>query len=292
MSHSWSPLRFGTVITLLLWFGGCGSQVATPLYILDAQSENGLAYDISGHGPLIVLIHGTNLDRRMWKNDAAWLQHKATVLRYDLRGQGASTYPVEKFSNHGDLIALLEELHAENVTLVGLSAGVQLALDVALQAPELVQRLVLVSPSLMGYVPEESPAFFTELSATLKAGDFAQANEVLLASPIMSVPAEHTALVRAMVTDNENLWTFPYPLVEIARPLAIERLEEIQMQTLILDGENDLTAIREQAELLAGRLPHADRITIPDGGHLLNLTSPDEFRTALSEFLDLTAKSE
>jgi pimeloyl-ACP methyl ester carboxylesterase len=260
--------------------------------VSNAQSENGLTYDLSGHGPTIVLIHGTNLDRRMWSDDADWLQHQATVLRYDLRGQGSSAYPVEKFSNHGDLIALLEELKVESATLVGLSAGVQVALDVALEAPQLVQNLVLVSPSLMGHAPTEMPAFFTDLSAALKSGDFAKANEVLLASSIMAVPPKHSDLVRTMVTENESLWTFPYPLVEIASPPAIQRLEEIQTRTLILDGENDLTAIGEQAELLAERLPRAVRITIPDGGHLLNLTSPDEFRTALNEFFDAAADSE
>lgn len=292
MSQSWSPLGFGTVIALLLWLGGCESQVTHPVSESNVQSENGLTYDLSGHGPTIVLIHGTNLDRRMWTDDAGWLQHQATVLRYDLRGQGSSAYPVEKFSNHRDLIALLEELKIESATLVGLSAGVQVALDVALEAPQLVQSLVLVSPSLLGYPPTEMPAFFTDLMTALEAGDFAKANEVLLASSIMSVPVEHSDLVRRMVTENERLWTFPYQLVEIASPFAIQQLEEIQTQTLILDGENDLTAIREQAELLAGRLPHAERITISGGGHLLNLTSPDEFRTALSEFLDLTATSE
>lgn len=109
---------------------------------VDARSSDGLAYDLVGEGPLVVLIHGTNLDRRMWDAEVGWLREQVRVLRFDLRGQGGSDFPTEPFSNHEDLIDLLSDLGEADVTLVGLSAGTQVALDVALAAPELVARLV------------------------------------------------------------------------------------------------------------------------------------------------------
>ena len=102
---------------------------------VDARSSDGLAYDLVGEGPLVVLIHGTNLDRRMWDAEVGWLREQVRVLRFDLRGQGGSDFPTEPFSNHEDLIDLLSDLGEADVTLVGLSAGTQVALDVALAAP-------------------------------------------------------------------------------------------------------------------------------------------------------------
>lgn len=276
------------VLALLLFLAGCDS--AEQGTMIEARSASGLAYDLSGEGPLVVLIHGTNLDRRMWEGEVAWLRKHTRTLRYDLRGQGASDFPTQAYSNHKDLLALLDELGEKEVTLIGLSAGAQVALDVALDAPSRVQRMVLVSPSLSGYQPEEMPPFFADLSAALRAQDFERANEVLLASSIMSVPQPFAGLVRMMVEDSTRLWTIPYSLVEQVSPPAIERLQEIQAPSLLLVGEHDLEAVHDQSLLLERRLSDARRVAVDGGGHLLNMTSPDEFRQAVSRFLNLPIK--
>ncbi len=211
--------RSTTFVLSLLLLAGCSPpnpseapsavSPSAPSKITTARSQSGLAYEWRGDGPVVVLIHGTHLDRRMWDAEAEWLGEERRVLRYDLRGQGASDFPVAAYSNHADLLALLDELEIAEATLVGLSAGVQVALDAALAAPERIQRLVLVSPPMMGFVPEETPPFFAELGAALREGDFARANEVLLASPVMAVPEEFAPNVETRVKENERLWTIP-----------------------------------------------------------------------------------
>ena len=131
------------------------------------------------------------------------------------------------------------------------------------------------------------PPFFADLSAALRVEDFERANEVLLASSIMSVPPPFVDLVRTMVKDNTRLWTIPFSLVEPIAPPAIERLEEIQTPTLILAGEEDLEVIHTQSRMLERRLTNARRVTIAGGGHLLNMTSPDAFRKAVGAFLGM-----
>jgi pimeloyl-ACP methyl ester carboxylesterase len=253
--------------------------------IRDARSAAGLAFDLVGEGPLVVLIHGSNLDRRMWEAEVAWLREDTRVLTYDLRGQGESVDPVEPYSNHADLLALLDEVGEREASLIGLSAGAQVALDLALVAPHRVRGLVLVSPSLHGYVPEAMPPFLADLSEALRDGAFERANEVLLASSLMSVPPRFADAVRTMVQDNARLWTIPYSLVEQVQPPAIQRLATVQTPTLILVGENDLEAILAQSRLLAQQLAHVRLVSIPGGGHLLNMTSPEAFRSAVASFL-------
>ncbi len=282
------PAQLTAFIAFIFLLAGCHSGGPSP--ITDARSSGGLAYDLIGEGPVVVLIHGTNLDRRMWEDEVPWLKHHARVLRYDLRGQGESDHPTQAYANHSDLLRLLDEIGVKEVSLVGLSAGAQVALDVALAAPQRVQHLVLVSPSLSGYVPKEMPPFFADLGAALRAQNFDQANEVLLASPIMSVPPAFTDHVRTMVEENSRLWTIPYSLIEQVSPPAIERLEKIQIQTLILVGEKDLEAVLAQGKLLKQRLPDAQLVTVAGGGHLLNMTSPVAFRRAVSGFLRFSEK--
>jgi pimeloyl-ACP methyl ester carboxylesterase len=223
----------------------------------------------------------------MWDAEVAWLRDHARVLCFDLRGQGRSDFPTETFSNHRDVLGLLDELGLSDATLVGLSAGAQVALDVALAAPQRVRRLVLVSPSLQGYVPTEMPPFMADLMTALQARDFESANEVLLASSIMAVPPEHADAVRLMVEENERFWTLPYSLVELPPSPAIEVLEKVEAPTLVLVGASDLEAIRHQSELLEQRLPNVRRVQVAGGGHLLNLTSPKAFREAVGVFLGL-----
>lgn len=265
------------------WLIGCQTTSQQP--VSNAHSAGGLSYDLVGQGPLVVLIHGTNLDRRMWDGEMSWLREHTRVLRYDLRGQGASDDVTEVYSNHADLLALLDELGETEVSLIGLSAGAQVAMDVALKDPQRVRQLVLVSPSLNGYTPEEIPPFFADLIAALRASDFERANEVLLDSSIMSVPPMFADNVRKMVEENSRLWTIPYSLVEQVSPPAIQRLETIQTSTLILVGEKDLDAVRAQGSLLERRLAVAQLVTIGNGGHLLNMTSPEAFRETISVFM-------
>jgi pimeloyl-ACP methyl ester carboxylesterase len=50
--------------------------------IRTGKTGNGIAYDIQGSGPPVVLITGSNLDRRMWDREATWLATSHVVVRY------------------------------------------------------------------------------------------------------------------------------------------------------------------------------------------------------------------
>ena len=140
----------GLLLSLLVLVAAC-SEPDRPA-TLDARAANGLAYDLAGTiedgEPVVVLIHGSNLDRRMWDAEMGWLPAIATTLRYDQRGQGASEFPSEPFANHRDLLDLLDELGIGEATLIGLSAGAQIAVDAAFADPDRIRQLVLVSPSV------------------------------------------------------------------------------------------------------------------------------------------------
>jgi pimeloyl-ACP methyl ester carboxylesterase len=248
------------------------------------RTRNGIAYDVQGKGPVVVLITGSNLDRRMWAREAGWLASDHTVVRYDLRAHGASDTATMPFRHVDDLFSLLDEIGVQKATLVGLSAGSVIALDAALAAPSRVDRLVLVGPGVSGFRSGAQLPFAAALVAALQARDYAKAGEVLLGSSVFEVPRESQALVRQMVMENDRLWSIPREmLLQVERP-AIDRLNEVTRPTLIMLGELDRFQ-REEAELLARRVAGARLVVIPNGGHLLNLTSPEEFRAEVSQFV-------
>lgn len=248
------------------------------------RTRTGIAYDVQGQGPVVVLITGSNLDRRMWAREAGWLASTHTVVRYDLRAHGASDTATTPFRHVDDLLTLLDESGIQKATLIGLSAGSTIALDATLAGPSRVDRLVLVGPGVSGFRSGTQLPFTAALVAALQARDYAEAREVLLGSSVFAAPPELQALVRQMVMENDRLWSVPRDLVrQVERP-AIDRLNELKLPTLILLGEQDLFQ-REEAELLARRVAGARLVVIRGGGHLLNLTSPEEFRAEVSRFL-------
>jgi 3-oxoadipate enol-lactonase len=248
------------------------------------KTKGGISYDVQGNGPVVVLISGSNLDRRMWTREPEWLSPAHMVVRYDLRAHGQSETATAPFSHVDDLRQLLDELAITKATLIGLSAGSTIALDVALQAPDRVDRLVLVGPGISGHVPKERPSFPPEMMAALQARDYRKVSEMLLTTPTFAASPDSAALVRQMVTENERLWAVPREFMKPPTKPALDRLADVKAPTLVLVGEND-TPQREAADILAARVPNAKLVVVPGGGHLLNLTSPNEFKAAVSDFL-------
>lgn len=114
-------------------------------------NNTNLFYSVTGEGEPLVLIHGNFNDSRIWDYQMDYFTNYYKVIRYDLRGYGKSDTPISSFSHCEDLKALFDSLKIKNATIIGSSYGGSVAVDFALQYPELVKALVLVAPSINGY---------------------------------------------------------------------------------------------------------------------------------------------
>jgi pimeloyl-ACP methyl ester carboxylesterase len=251
--------------------------------IRKGKTAAGIAYDVQGSGPPLVLITGSNLDRRMWNREAAWLSKTYTVVRYDLRAHGESDTATKPFSHLDDLTVLLDELTIPKATLIGLSAGAFIALDAALDLPNRVERIVLAGPGVSGYTGKNPPSFPPEMFAAIQAKEYRKVSEILLKSPVFAVAPEAQALVRQMVTENERLWTVDRALMKLQQP-TFGRLDQVQVPTLVIVGENDVFQ-RDHADVIAAKVPGARLVVVPGGTHIVNMSSPKEFEAALRAFL-------
>jgi (E)-2-((N-methylformamido)methylene)succinate hydrolase len=108
-----------------------------------------LAHRDDGQGPPALLLHGMGGDRLLWNAVATQLSSGCRVLVPDLPGHGTTPAPpgsqltLEELQS--DLLRLLDQNKIDSVHLVGHSGGAFLALRVALDHPERVRSLILVS---------------------------------------------------------------------------------------------------------------------------------------------------
>jgi pimeloyl-ACP methyl ester carboxylesterase len=271
--------RSAAALLLALLAGGIGAQTRS------GSSSNGLAYDVSGSGEAVVLIHAFSVDRRMWDREVAAFEKRFTVVRYDQRGHGDSVAPTQAYTNYEDLRALLDELGIERAALVGLSAGAEIAVDFALVYPERVTRLVLASPGLGGY--ELPPLTWAQpVFEAAGRGDAEGAARLWASTPIMTIRSNLAAreTVAALVADNARLWTYRRGDRPLSPP-AVGRLAEIRSPTLVIVGERDLPHIVDIAGVLDRGIAGAELVSIPNAGHIANLDAPAAFTAAVSDFL-------
>jgi len=106
-----------------------------------------LYYEVQGEGPPLFLLHAGGMDSKMWDAQFNYLSQQFRVIRYDLRGFGRSSKPERTFYPVDDLYQLMQHLGIKRASLIGSSMGSGVALNFALEYPEMVEKLVLVSMS-------------------------------------------------------------------------------------------------------------------------------------------------
>jgi 3-oxoadipate enol-lactonase len=232
----------------------------------------------------------------MWDPQWETFPRAHRVVRYDLRGYGRSPIGPGRFSYARDLLELLEQKGLERVSLVGVSMGGRIALEVALARPALVDALVLVGAGLPGHDRSaEMNAADEAEEAALGRGDLDAAVEVTLRTWVdgpRRAPEDVDPEVRARVAEMQRrAYELQLPVWETAEEERLvddlsERLGEVGARTLVLVGEEDLPDIHEVADRLVRELPDTRRAAIADAAHVPSLERPHEFDELVLGFLD------
>lgn len=105
-------------------------------------------YELEGEGKTIVFVHGLSDSLAYWKVLSENLKNDYQTLIYDLRGHGESSDDDKNTTidlYQEDLYQLLKALDIENAVFAGLSLGGNIILDLAVNHPEMVNGLVVMS---------------------------------------------------------------------------------------------------------------------------------------------------
>ena len=260
------------------------------------RSAAGLAYEVAGSGTALVLVHAGVADRRMW--DPQWPAFAARHLavRYDIRGFGESLPPTGRWSQHADLLGLLDELGIARAHLVGASMGAGIAVEAALARPAAVASLVLAAPggALFSDATDDLRSVWHDEVGALDRGDLDTAVEVNLRAwvdgPMRSpeaVDPELRAFVGRMQREAFELpeWDPESAPEAELEPPAAGRFGEIRCPTLVVVGEADQAATRAAAERLVADVPIVESVVWPDVAHLPTLERPADFERLVLAFV-------
>lgn len=265
-----------------------------------ASVHNGrLYYEVTGSGDVVVFVHGNAGDRRHWDLQFEAFARHFKVLRYDVRGFGKSSLPVEAqpYSHYEDLSALLDHLGIKSAHVVGWSMGSGVAVDFAIAHPDRVKSLIAVGPWAFGYSSSAAQQMFNDMGqvrSALAAGGHAAAVEAWMNAPFFhKTIVEPAAGKRFNVIANDyTFWHFAHAdPQQTVKPSAAGRLAEIRVPTFIVAGERDIPACLEIADLLARSAPRARKIVMNGAGHLMQMERPDEFNRIVLDFLNRATTS-
>jgi len=250
--------------------------------------HNGIYFETKGKGPAVILVHGGQMDRRMWDFQFDLLAKDYHVIRYDIRGFGKSDVPTRPYSYADDQKSLLKHRGLQKASIVGLSLGAAIATDFAIVYPDSVQALVLVCPGLGGFKFEDKANDLRAIGDAAREENYDKVTELWLQNPFMSVAMERPGIrarLTALSRDNAHCWLNNPLLLRRMTPTATERLKEIRAPTLVIDGGRDVSDIHKIVAKLSAEISGAKQQVLKDCGHIAPMENPEAFNKLLLEFL-------
>jgi pimeloyl-ACP methyl ester carboxylesterase len=247
---------------------------------------------MAGEGRPILFVHADVSDHSMWDEQVAALAPRHRVIAYDKRGFGKTTSEDGAYSPREDIAALLAHLGVTRTFVVGLSNGGAQSLDFALEHPEMVDGLVVVAGGVSGFeaTPTEDELRIFKAYEELEtrkdeAGLLELGVHVWCDGPFQpegraaeSLRERIRATMRDTARDHHEDLT-PSKL----EPPAVERLGEMRTPTLVLLGVYDFPETNSAMELLASRVPGAEK-TIFETAHMVNMEQPTLFNERIGSF--------
>ena len=255
---------------------------------------NGAAifYETKGKGfPIVFVSGGGILDRRGWDDQFHTFAQHYRVVRYDIRGIGKSSRPKESFSHSADLYAFLNFLKIKRAHVVGMSVGGAIAIDFAIEHPEIVDRLILAAPGLSSDAKgQENLQSLNAIADLVKTKGIEHLIQLTLDAPFVlsKENADGRKKVREIYLDNTDVFTSAFPVFSLWQPIQPppeNRLASIRARVLIIRGDNDSPGYAALTDKISSGIQNSTTVMIPGGTHFLNLEKPYQFNEAMQAFL-------
>jgi len=261
---------------------------ATTIYL--TRPEGRIAYDLSGAGPLVVLVPGMGDLRGGYRFLApALVEAGYRVACTDLRGHGESDVTFGAYGDAesaGDVLALIQELGGPAI-IIGNSMGAAVAALAAAEQPELIDGMVLVGPFLRNaetslvqrvllriamarpWAASAWRSYMPKLYAGQRPEDFEDYRRQVVAS--LRRPGYARAFSLTTRTDHTP---------------AQQRLAEVGAPALVVMGDQDPDFPNPRAE--AGWIANAlgaEVVMVPEAGHYPQSQRPEITTAAIVGFL-------
>jgi pimeloyl-ACP methyl ester carboxylesterase len=232
-------------------------------------------------------------DRDGWEPVLGKLRRHFRVVLVDNRGSGRSDLPPGSFSVADmarDILAVLDSAGTGRAHVMGVSLGGMVAQELAIDHPERVGDLILVSTTPGWPFAYPMPAVSAALIATAGslAGEDAARRHAENALSVRTVVDRPEVADRLVAVQRKRP---AHPRARTAQAAAGARYTgrlrqgRIRARTLVMHGSADTVVDPGNGKLLAGRIPGAQLVLFPGLGHLLFWEDPEGFVDAVTSFL-------
>jgi pimeloyl-ACP methyl ester carboxylesterase len=257
----------------------------------------GLYYELSGSGEPLVLVHGSWGDHHNWDPVVGSLARSYRVLVYDRRGHSRSERPAGQgsvFEDADDLAALIEELGLAPAHVAGNSFGAVITLRAATRRPEVFRSLITHEPPAFALLAgtELAPALQEvqqragAVIALLEHGDDEGAARLFVDTIAFGPDAWQTQLtpeMREVFIANAPTW-----LDETRDPdspqLDLEALSGFDKPALLTSGTESAPFFGPVVDMIASRMPQAERVTIEGADHVPHIGVPERYVELVTTF--------
>ncbi len=283
--------------------------MTTTVRHVETDDGASIHYHVHGEGPPLVFLMGFGLDHQGWWMQTPRFRRQFRCVLIDNRGVGRSTLgwePVSMARMAADVIAVLDQEGIDRAHVVAISMGGMMALHLALNAPERIDRLVLCATTAglgnhgplvseqimraMGFDDGETAritsgeagfdARFNRLEFARLMGSFVFSESFLASSgPMLS---QIMGMFVERFAKNEVLHA---QYVAILGHEVHARLGDIRVPTLVYVGDADRLVPPEHSHALVTGIPGARLLEMRDGSHAYNVERGSEFNETVIGFL-------
>lgn len=266
-------------------------DTGTEIETITSADGTEIAFERTGRGPPLVLVHGGACDHRFWDLSdirPAFAEHY-TVYAMDCRGVGESgdTEEYELEREFEDVAAVVDAID-DPVTLLGHSSGALLSLEAALRTDNLHKLILYEPPIAVGDYELYSEEVLAEMKRLLDAGENERVLITFLREIAQSTPEEIDAQRSAPdwpdLVDAAHVW--PRSLEAVGTyEFDPSRFADMTTPTLLLSGSESPPFLRDVTGPLDEALPNSRIVTFDGHGHEAMLTAPDRFVEEVVAFI-------
>ena len=262
--------------------------------------------DSGGDGKPLLMVHGLSSYSAFWEAQIPWFaSHGYRVLALDLPGYGASDRPDAPCDPpwYAHLVGrFMDAMGLQQATIMGHSMGGQIALTLALEAPERVTRLVLAAPAGFERFTDGErdwmKAWWNEERALEADEDAVRAN-FAMNFDVMDASVERLVMERVRMAGTPE---FRGTSVAVSRSIAgmldapvLDRLDQIHAPTLIVFGRDDRLIpnpvfhggdTARFAHRAAARIPGAELVLLSGAGHMVQHDRAEAFDKIVLDWLN------
>jgi len=256
-------------------------------------NETKIFYQIRGEGEPLILLMGFGADGNVWEKHVVEYEKHFKCILIDNRGVGKSDQPNGSYSTKmmaNDTVAVMNHAGIQNARVAGISMGGAIAQELALNYPDKVRCLALVStwPKFNNYATSVYENL-KKLRITSKPEEFMELLQLWIYAPPFydkgwsDLKDGQTAAV--LNPNPQSREGFEGQLDACIRHDSESRLSEIKVPTLITVGDMDIFTPPAFSQVLHDGIKNSKYVSFPKGGHVHHWEDLPRFNQITTEFL-------